>query len=501
MKTATMVNTPLPSFSSPSGRRTQVARTAGLALLAIVAVCLVAGAVLAFCSLPVDPGWKPATAFAWAALWIPAGCRLSVPAMLLLACARAAAPAGEGRRGRAWRVGIVLAAFSAVRLVVGCFAIASFAKSGCENAMVFGGPAAALLPWWFPGLAHPLSEATLVLAGFCLPGLPAEDPATPEEDGAGHAERRLILMSFACLALLLMFDVLRFVHQKPVRINIWLALLATVRMAVGNMAVPIAACLALGALSRRATGRERWRLPSATPVALFLVCGACLVAGDAFQCEWNGMGSLVSELLFDLFYLAWPVWLCCLVCSRPRCTPLPPPPPKAQTPQPNSAPSRVPPIPRALKWAVALGTIIPAILVGLLVFVVVGLGNGWSSSPYSTGELIGLAIGAHILALLVLGIPAALLWHGVRGIRPVYFVLVAAPALLLLYSCPPLTLSWILLLAFLLYDRSVSEYLRDRQALHAESRHAKSAESEPHAEFAENAEFPSGGSGAQPPSV
>lgn len=317
---------PHPSLPSSSGHRARVARTAGIAILAAVAGCLVTGAVLAFRhGLPADPDWWFIAAFGWATLWIPAGCRLAVPGLLLLACARAAAPAREGRRGRAWRIGVALAAFSAVRLVLQCFAMASFADSGCENAAAFGGPPAALLHWWFTGLAYPLSETTLVVAGFCLPGLPAEDPATPAEDGAGRAERRLLLASAACLALLLVLDVLRFVHLKPVRVEAWPVLLA-----LGHAAGPIAACLALGALARRASGRERWRLPAATPVALFLACGACCIAGDAVMIQWNG-AVIITEQLIDLFYLAWPVWLCFLVRSRPRR------PPQADVPPPLSS--------------------------------------------------------------------------------------------------------------------------------------------------------------------
>lgn len=288
----------------PSRHRAQVARAAGLALLAAVAVCLIAGAVLAFRSGSVEPGWEPDAAFAWTMLWLPAGCRLAVPALLLLACACAAPPAREGQRGRAWRIGVALAAFSAVRLVLQCFAMASFADSGSA----LGRPAADVLNRWFACLSYPLSEATLVLAGLCLPGLPAEDPAAPAENGAGRAERRLFLASAACLALLLVLDVLRVVR------DIWFVLLS-----LGHTAVPVAACLALCALARRASGRERWRLPTATPVALFLAFGACLAAVYTRMLQWNGIRLLGGlELLIDLFYLAWPVWLCFLVCSRPH---------------------------------------------------------------------------------------------------------------------------------------------------------------------------------------
>ena len=62
--------------------------------------------------------------------------------------------------------------------------------------------------------------------------------------------------------------------------------------------------------------------PAAAPVALFLACGACFVAGDAWPLQWNG-SMMLADLLSNLFYLAWPVWLCSLVRSRPRRPPQP----------------------------------------------------------------------------------------------------------------------------------------------------------------------------------
>ena len=141
----------------------------------------------------------------------------------------------------------------------------------------------------------------------------------------------------------------------------------------------------------------------------------------------------------------------------------------AQTPQFDSAPPQVPPVPLALKWAVALGSIIPATLVGLLVFVVIGLGDAWSSSPYSTGELIALSIGAFILTLVVLCYLAVLLWHGMRGIRPVFLIIFVAPALLVGYILQVIALGWILFAGCLLYNCSVSDFLRACRA-HRRSR-------------------------------
>jgi len=131
---------------------------------------------------------------------------------------------------------------------------------------------------------------------------------------------------------------------------------------------------------------------------------------------------------------------------------------------PAPAPSRaIPPAPLALKWAVAIGSFVPAGFLALVVFLLVGLGNAWSSSSHSPDEPFAAAFGVGLLALAVLCVPAALLCKGVRGVRPVYTMVLASLALAVGENVPELGAPWFLVCAMLLYSPSVTEFLRTRR--------------------------------------
>ena len=131
---------------------------------------------------------------------------------------------------------------------------------------------------------------------------------------------------------------------------------------------------------------------------------------------------------------------------------------------PAPAPSRaIPPAPLALKWAVAIGSFVPAGFLALVVFLLVGLGNAWSSSSHSPDEPFAAAFGVGRLALAVLCVPAALLCKGVRGVRPVYTMVLASLALAVGENVPELSAPWFLVCAMLLYSPSVTEFLRTRR--------------------------------------
>ena len=135
----------------------------------------------------------------------------------------------------------------------------------------------------------------------------------------------------------------------------------------------------------------------------------------------------------------------------------------------NDTPSASPPlhavprVPLALKWAVAIGSAVPAGFLALLAFVVVGLGNAWSTSGHSPDEPFTAAFVVGILALAVLCVPAALLCKGVRGVRPVYAMVLASLALAVGEAVSALAVVWLLVCTMLLYSPDVTEFLRTRR--------------------------------------
>lgn len=131
---------------------------------------------------------------------------------------------------------------------------------------------------------------------------------------------------------------------------------------------------------------------------------------------------------------------------------------------PAPAPSRaIPPAPLALKWAVALGSFVPAGFLALVVFLLVGLGNAWSSSSHSPNEPYAAAFVVGLLALAVLCLPAALLCKGVRGVRPVYAMVLASLALAVGEAVSALAVVWLLVCTMLLYSPDATEFLRMRR--------------------------------------
>ncbi len=126
-------------------------------------------------------------------------------------------------------------------------------------------------------------------------------------------------------------------------------------------------------------------------------------------------------------------------------------------------PSSPPRIPLALKWAVALGSFVPAGFLAFLAFVMVGLGNAWSTSGHSPDEPFTAAVIVGGLVLAALGVPAALLCQGVRGVRPVYTMVLSSLALAVGEAVPALAIGWLLVCAMLLYSPDATEFLRTRR--------------------------------------
>lgn len=133
------------------------------------------------------------------------------------------------------------------------------------------------------------------------------------------------------------------------------------------------------------------------------------------------------------------------------------------TPSASPPSHAVPRVPLALKWAVAIGSVVPAGFLALLAFVVVGLGNAWSTSGHSPDEPFAAAFVVGILALAVLCVPAALLCKGVRGVRPVYAMVLASLALAVGEAVSALAVVWLLVCTMLLYSPDSTEFLRTRR--------------------------------------
>ena len=133
------------------------------------------------------------------------------------------------------------------------------------------------------------------------------------------------------------------------------------------------------------------------------------------------------------------------------------------TPSASPPSHAVPRVPLALKWAVAIGSAVPAGFLALLAFVVVGLGNAWSTSGHSPDEPYSAVFVVGILALAVLCLPAALLCKGVRGVRPVYAMVLASLALAVGEAVSALAVVWLLVCTMLLYSPDATEFLRMRR--------------------------------------
>ena len=133
------------------------------------------------------------------------------------------------------------------------------------------------------------------------------------------------------------------------------------------------------------------------------------------------------------------------------------------TPSASPPSHAVPRVPLALKWAVAIGSAVPAGFLALLAFVVVGLGNAWSTSGHSPDEPFAAAFVVGNLALAVLCVPAALLCKGVRGVRPVYAMVLASLALAVGEAVSALAVVWLLVCTMLLYSPDATEFLRMRR--------------------------------------
>ena len=126
----------------------------------------------------------------------------------------------------------------------------------------------------------------------------------------------------------------------------------------------------------------------------------------------------------------------------------------------TSSPPRVP---AALKWAVSVGSIIPAGLLAIIAFAVVGIGNAWSTSGHSPDEPFMAALAVGVLTLAVLCVPAMLLFKGFRGVRPVYALVLASLALAVGEAVYALAIGWLLVCAVPLYSPDVTEFLRTRR--------------------------------------
>lgn len=144
----------------------------------------------------------------------------------------------------------------------------------------------------------------------------------------------------------------------------------------------------------------------------------------------------------------------------------------------TAATSQKPPrAPAALKWAVALGTVIPAATAAFFLFIIVGLGNAWST--HSPNDPIPIALAAGVFVLAIFAVPGVLLLRGVRGVRPVYLALLTVPAIFVGRAEPSIGIAWTLFFAVLLYAPSVTDFLNAKKAARIKS----------HEEFADGAEL------------
>ena len=117
------------------------------------------------------------------------------------------------------------------------------------------------------------------------------------------------------------------------------------------------------------------------------------------------------------------------------------------------------PVPLALKWAVGISVVVPAIVLAIAFFAAAALGGAWSSS-YSETDPFSVGVGVGFLVFIVLGALASLIVAGVRGIRPIYTAILAALAFR--FHLGGWGILWFLICAVLLYSPSVTAFLRSR---------------------------------------
>jgi hypothetical protein len=129
-------------------------------------------------------------------------------------------------------------------------------------------------------------------------------------------------------------------------------------------------------------------------------------------------------------------------------------------------------VPLALKWAVAISVVVPAIVYTIAFFFVAALGGAWSSS-HSETDPFSVGIGVGFLVFIVLGTLASLIIAGVRGIRPVYMAILAALAYPFAFHLKGWGLIWFLTCAVLLYSPSVTAFLRSRNRSSNERKSAR----------------------------
>lgn len=119
------------------------------------------------------------------------------------------------------------------------------------------------------------------------------------------------------------------------------------------------------------------------------------------------------------------------------------------------------PVPLALKWAVAISVVVPAIVYAIAFFVAAALGGAWSSS-HSETDPVFVGVGVGLLVFIILGALASLIVVGVRGIRPIYTAILAALAYPFAFHLEGWGILWFLTCAVLLYSPSVTAFLRSR---------------------------------------